>query len=70
MARKGNGTRARSTISGRFVTKVHAKRSPRTTVNEKVGGGSTHGAIRSAVSGKFVGTGYGARNPRTTMRDG
>lgn len=70
MAKKGSGTRARSTISGRFVTKAHANRSPRTTVSERVGGGSTHGATRSAVSGKFVSSGYGARNPRTTMRDG
>lgn len=70
MAKKGSGTRARSTISGKFVTKAHAKRSPRTTVTEKVGGGSTHGATRSAVSGRFVSAGYGARNPRTTMRDG
>ena len=70
MAKRGSGTRARSTISGRFVTKAHAKRSPRTTVTEKVGGGSTNGATRSAISGKFVSAGYGVRNPRTTMRDG
>ncbi len=70
MARKGSGTRARSTISGKFVTKAHAKRSPHTTVNERIGGGSTHGATRSAISGKFVSPGYGSRNPRTTMRDG
>lgn len=30
------GTRARSAISGRYVTKAHAKRSPRTTVVERV----------------------------------
>lgn len=70
MAKKSSGTRARSAISGRFVTKAHAKRSPRTTVTEKVGGGSTHGATRSAISGRFVSSGYGKRNPRTTMRDG
>lgn len=34
MAKKG--TRARSAITGRFVTKAHAQRSPRTTVVEKV----------------------------------
>jgi len=70
MARKSSGTRARSAISGRFVTKAHAKRSPKTTVTEKVGGGSTHGVTRSAISGRFVSKSYGERNPRTTMRDG
>ena len=69
MAKKSAGTRARSAISGRFVTKTHAKRSPRTTVTERIGGGSTHGATRSAVSGKFVSKGYGRRNPRTTIVD-
>ena len=70
MPRKSTGTRARSTISGRFVTKAHANRSPRTTVKERIGGGSTNGATRSAISGKFVSESYGKRNPRTTMRDG
>lgn len=70
MPKKNSRTRARSTISGRFVTKSHAKRSPRTTVKERVGGGSTHGSMRSAVTGKFVSNAYGKRNPRTTMRDG
>lgn len=70
MVKKSTGTRARSAISGRFVTKSHANRSPRTTVTERVGGGSTHGATRSAVSGKFVSGAYGKRNPKTTMRDG
>ena len=69
MAKKSVGTRARSAISGRFVTKAHANRSPRTTVTERIGGGSTHGATRSAVSGKFVSKGYGRRNPRTTIID-
>lgn len=63
------GTRSRSTISGRFVKGSTAKRNPSTTVTERVGGGSTHGANRSATSGKFVTKGYAARNPRTTMKD-
>lgn len=70
MPKKGSGTRARSAVSGRFVTKSYANRSPQTTVQERIGGGSTHGATRSAVSGKFVSAAYGKRNPRTTMRDG
>lgn len=32
----GRSTRARSAISGRYVTKSHARRSPRTTVVETV----------------------------------
>lgn len=32
---KGKGTSSRSAITGRYVTKAHAKRNPRTTVNEK-----------------------------------
>ena len=69
MPRKSSGTRARSAISGRFVTKSHAKRSPKTTVSERIGGGSTHGAMRSAVTGRFVSEAYGRRNPRTTIKD-
>ncbi len=32
---KASPGRSRSAISGRYVTKAHAKRSPRTTVTEK-----------------------------------
>ena len=63
------GTRARSAGTGRFVTKSHAKRSPKTTVVEKIGGGSTGGAGRSAVSGRFVGKSHVRRNPGTTVID-
>lgn len=69
MARKSSGTRARSAISGRFVTKAHANRSPRTTVTERVGGGSTGGVYRSAISGRFVTTAHGRRSPHTTIKD-
>jgi hypothetical protein len=44
MAKKGtsggSGTRARSAISGRFVTKAYARRSPKNTVVETVKRGS------------------------------
>lgn len=63
------GTRSRSTISGRFVKQSTAQRRPATTVTERIGGGSTHGANRSAKSGQFVTKGYANRNPRTTMKD-
>ncbi len=33
---KRRGTRARSAVNGRFVTKAHARRSPRTTVVERM----------------------------------
>lgn len=63
------GTRARSAGTGRFVTKAHAKRSPKTTVVEKIGGGSTNGTGRSAISGKFVNAGQVKRSPKTTIID-
>lgn len=62
-------TRTRSTITGKFVKASTAKRRPSTTVTEKVGGGSTHGAYRSAKTGLFVKKSVAKRNPRTTMRD-
>lgn len=63
------GTRARSARTGRFITKAHAKRSPKTTVTEKVGGGSTKGAGRSAISGRFVTKAHVKRSPGTTITD-
>jgi hypothetical protein len=69
MAKKGGGNMHRSAKSGRFVTKAQTKRSPSTTVTEKRGGGSTHGAHRSAVSGKFVKASTAKRNPNTTIKD-
>lgn len=63
------GTRTRSTVSGRFVKSGAAKSRPSTTVKEKIGGGSTHGAHRSAITGEFVTKSFAARHPRTTMKD-
>lgn len=34
-SKKGSGYAYRSAISGRYVTKKHAQRSPKTTVREK-----------------------------------
>lgn len=59
----------RSAISGRFVTTKHGKASPRTTVLEQSGGGSTGGTYRSAISGRFVTTAHGKRSPNTTIKD-
>ena len=69
MAKKsGGGGHFRSAISGRYVTKAHGKRSPDTTVFEKIGGGPT-GSARSAKSGRFVSEGQARRNPRTTLKE-
>lgn len=34
---KGSGGKTRSAISGRYVTAAHGRRSPRTTVRERLG---------------------------------
>ena len=71
MARgKSSGTRARSAKTGRFVSKAHAARSPRTTVSESTTGKSTGGTYRSAISGRFVTTKHGKSSSSTTVRDG
>ena len=59
----------RSARSGRFVTKAHAKRSPRTTVAERVGPGTANNrpVTRSAVTGRFVTTRQGKTNPGETV---
>jgi len=63
------GKNYRSAVSGRFVTKGAANKSPKTTLGEVRGGGSTHGAHRSAITGKFVNKAAAARHPGTTIRD-
>ena len=65
---KGTGRSTRSAISGRYVTAKHGKASPRTTVSEVRGGGST-GRHRSAASGRFVTEKYGKAHPRTTVSE-
>jgi hypothetical protein len=65
----GKGKSYRSAVTGRFVTKSTAARRPATTVAERRGGGSTHGAHRSAVTGKYVKEGYARRHPSTTIKD-
>lgn len=66
---KGGGSNFRRAISGRFVTAKHGLASPRTTVREAKGGGSTGGTYRSAISGRFVTIKHGKANPRTTIKD-
>lgn len=59
----------RSARTGKFVTKAHASRSPRSTVAETRGGGSSGGVYPSAISGKFVTTKHGKSHPGTTIKD-
>ncbi len=55
MARSGSSRgSARSAISGRYVTKATAARSPRTTVVSSGRNKSSGTAYRSAISGKYV----------------
>ncbi|GAA1150399.1 hypothetical protein GCM10009672_23640 [Nesterenkonia lutea] len=63
------GSVSRSARSGRFVTKAHAKRSPRTTTTERVGSGTSNSrnVTRSATTGKFVTTRWGNENPGGTI---
>lgn len=61
---------SRSARSGRFVTKAHAARSPRTTTtSERVGSGTSNNrsVTRSATSGRFVTTRWGNENPGGTI---
>lgn len=67
MAKKPSGS-YHSAISGRYVTEVHGKRSPNTTLSEKTAGSST-GSARSAKTGRFVTKAYATRYPRTTVKE-
>ena len=70
MARgKSSGSHARSAISGRYITKSAAKRSPRTSVVESGSNKSSGKAYRSAISGKYVTKGYAQRKPNNTVTE-
>lgn len=60
---------ARSTGSGRFVTKGYAKRAPAKTTVERVGGktGNSRQVARSASTGQFVTSATAKRNPGGTI---
>ena len=59
----------RSALTGRFVSESFARRYPSSTMSERRGGGSTHGAYRSCRTGRFVSRDYALRHRRTTLRD-
>lgn len=64
------GKRARSAVSGRFVTKATARRQPSTTVVEstKRHQGRTEVTVaRSAKTGRFVTMATAARRPHNTL---
>ena len=52
---KSSSGRARSAISGRYISKAAAARHPRTSVVESSGkNGSSSTAHRSAITGRYV----------------
>lgn len=58
----------RSAETGGYTTAIKAARSPKTTLSETRGGGST-GAHRSAETGKFVTPACAARHPNKTVKE-
>lgn len=70
MARgKGSGGRARSAITGKYISKAAAARHPRTTVVEKGTNKTSTTAHRSAISGRYVTKGHVQRSPNTTVTE-
>lgn len=62
--------RHRSAISGRFVRGSTAKRHPRTTIKDAMGGSGKRSAVhRSAISGRFISKAAAKRHPKTSVRE-
>ena len=64
------GSRSRSAVTGQYVPKSAAQRSPRTTVTESTagkGGNGTHS--RSAITGRYVTDATAKRSPNTTVTE-
>lgn len=62
-------SKARSAISGKYISAASAARQPRTSVVEK---GSNHGAgthHRSAITGRYVTGATAQRRPNTTVTE-
>lgn len=59
----------RSARTGRYVTKVAAVRSPRTTVSTSSAGSKASGS-RSALTGRFVKASTAKRHRDTTITEG
>jgi hypothetical protein len=69
MARSSSRSVSRSARSGRFVKTSTARRSPRTTTTERVGGSGGSKAYRSAITGRYVTAGTARRHPGTTVTE-
>ena len=70
MARgKSSGGRARSAISGKYISKAVAVRHPRTSVVESASNMGSGKAYRSAISGRYVTKGHAKRSPNTTVTE-
>lgn len=67
MARGKGAGRARSAITGKYISTAAAARHPRTSVVEKGSNGSSSTAYRSAISGRYVTKGHAQRSPNTTV---
>jgi hypothetical protein len=67
---RSSGGRARSAISGLYISKVSAARRPRTSVVESSGRNGGSGKVyRSAISGRYVTKGTAQRSPNTTVTE-
>lgn len=67
---RSHSSRARSAITGRYVSSATAARHPRTTVVESTRASrSTGTAHRSAITGRYVTPATTARHPRTTVTE-
>lgn len=62
-------SKARSAISGRYISKAAAARHPRTSVVEKGGNNSAGTHHRSAITGRYVTGATAQRSPSTTVTE-
>jgi hypothetical protein len=61
--------RSRSAVSGRYVPRAAAARSPKTTVTESGGNGGSGTRHRSAITGKYISKAAAARHPNTSVTE-
>lgn len=61
--------RARSAITGRYVTQGTAARNPRTTVTERGANRSAGTHHRSAITGRYVTSATACRHPNITVTE-
>ena len=66
---RSTGGRARSAISGRYISKPAAARHPRTSVVESGSNKGSGKAYRSAITGHYVTKGTAQRYPNTTVTE-